>query len=61
MVAQLLGLRLRLLGNAFRRSPWQVFGLTLGLAYGVVTVVLVIGALVAARFAPDVADVHGVL
>jgi ABC-2 type transport system permease protein len=61
VVAQLLGLRLRLLGNAFRRSPWQVFGLVLGLAYGIVTVVLVLGALVAARLAPDVADVHGVL
>lgn len=49
------------MGNAFRRSPWQVFGLVLGLAYGVVTVVLVIGALVAARVAPVVADVHSVL
>jgi ABC-2 type transport system permease protein len=61
VVAQLLGLKLRLMGNAFRRSPWQVFGLVLGLAYGVVTVVLVIGALVAARVAPVVADVHSVL
>ncbi|MGH1522686.1 hypothetical protein ACRAWC_00770 [Leifsonia sp. L25] len=61
MVAQLLGLRLRLLGNAFRRSPWQVFGLVLALAYGIVTVVIVFGALSAARVAPDVADVHGVL
>ncbi len=34
MVAQLLGLKLRLLGNLFRRSPWQVFGLIVGLAYG---------------------------
>ncbi len=49
------------MGNAFRRSPWQIFGLTLGLAYGVVTVVLVIGALVAARLVPLVADVHSVL
>jgi ABC-2 type transport system permease protein len=49
------------MGNAFRRSPWQVFGLVLGVAYGVVTVVLVIGALVAARVAPVVADVHSVL
>lgn len=34
MVAQLLGLKLRLLGNMFRRSPWQVFGLIVGLLYG---------------------------
>lgn len=34
MVAQFLGLKLRLLGNSFRRSPWQVFGLLVGLSYG---------------------------
>lgn len=34
MVAQLLGLKLRLLGNVFRRSPWQVFGLGVALLYG---------------------------
>ncbi|MEO6942834.1 MAG: hypothetical protein ABI238_04940 [Terrimesophilobacter sp.] len=34
MVAQFLGLKLRLLGNLFRRSPWQVFGLIVGLLYG---------------------------
>lgn len=34
MVAQLLGLKLRLLGNMFRRSPWQIFGLIVGLLYG---------------------------
>lgn len=61
MVAQLLGLKLRLMGNAFRRSPWQVFGLVLGLVYGVVAVVLVIGALAAARLAPDERAVHSVL
>ncbi len=34
MVAQLLRLKLALLGNMFRRSPWQVFGLIVGLLYG---------------------------
>lgn len=49
------------MGNAFRRSPWQVFGLMLGLVYGAVTVVLVIGALISARLTPAVSDVHSVL
>ena len=35
MVAQFLRLKLRLLGNIFRRSPWQVVGISLGLIYGV--------------------------
>lgn len=34
MVAHLLGLKLRLLGNLFRRTPWQVFGIIVGLLYG---------------------------
>ena len=34
MVAQFLRLKLRLLGNIFRRSPWQVVGISLGLVYG---------------------------
>ncbi len=35
MVAQFLGLKLRLLGNLFRRSPWQVIGMAIALLYGV--------------------------
>ena len=34
MVAQLLRLKLRLLGNIFRRSAWQVVGIAVGLIYG---------------------------
>ena len=53
VVAQFLGLKLRLLGNAFRRSPWQVFGLVIGLLYGGFITVLVVGSLVAARVVDD--------
>lgn len=49
MVAQLLGLKLRLLGNMFRRSPWQVFGLAVGLLYGLGAAVAVMTGLVALR------------
>ncbi|WP_223360479.1 hypothetical protein [Leifsonia sp. ZF2019] len=61
MVAQFLGLKLRLMGNAFRRSPWQVFGLVLGVVYGGVITVLAVSALVAARLVTDVDAVHDVL
>ena len=50
MVAQILRLKLRLLANSFRRSPWQLLGLVLGLLYGFGTAVLVVGGLVALRF-----------
>ena len=51
MVAQFLGLKVRLLANLFRRSPWQVVGIVLGLLYGLgIALWLVIG-LVALRFA----------
>ena len=50
MVAQILRLKLRLLGNSFRRSPWQLLGLVLGLLYGFGTAILVVGGLVALRF-----------
>ena len=49
MVAQLLGLKLRLLGNLFRRSPWQVFGLVVGFAYGIGAAVVSVVALVGLR------------
>lgn len=61
MVAQFLRLKLRLMGNAFRRSPWQVFGLVVGLLYGAAVTVVIVGSLVAARFVEDVASVHSVL
>ncbi|MET4638251.1 hypothetical protein [Mycetocola sp. 2940] len=53
MVAQLLGLRLRLLANGFRRSVWQLLGIVLGTAAGVALVVLLGSGLIALRFAPD--------
>ncbi|MCU1543561.1 MAG: transporter permease [Microbacteriaceae bacterium] len=50
MVAQILRLKLRLLGNSFRRSPWQLLGLAIGLLYGFGTAVLVVGGLISLRF-----------
>lgn len=49
MVAQFLGLKLRLLGNLFRRSPWQVFGLVIGLMYGLGAAFAAVVGLVALR------------
>ncbi|MDQ1550920.1 MAG: type transport system permease protein [Actinomycetota bacterium] len=49
MVEQLLRLKLRLLGNAFRRSPWRVVGLVLGLASGLGIAIVAFTALVGAR------------
>ena len=49
MVAHLLRLRLRLLGNSFRRSPWQLLGMILGLVYGLGTALFVIAGLFALR------------
>lgn len=49
MVAQFLGLKLRLLGNLFRRSPWQVFGLVVGLLYGLGAAFTAMVALVGLR------------
>ena len=50
MVAQILRLKLRLLGNSFRRSSWQLVALALGLLYGLGTAILVVGGLFALRF-----------
>jgi ABC-2 type transport system permease protein len=61
VVAQFLGLKLRLMGNAFRRSPWQVFGLVVGLLYGVAITIVVVGVLVAARLIPDISSLHSTL
>ena len=54
MVAQFLRLKLRLLGNIFRRSPWQVVGISLGLVYGVGLAALLFMTLVGLRFVGDV-------
>ncbi|MDQ1579990.1 MAG: type transport system permease protein [Microbacteriaceae bacterium] len=61
MVAQFLGLKLRLMANTFRRSPWQVFGLVIGLLYGMFLAVFVVLALVGARFVGDVELIRNVL
>ncbi len=53
MVAQLLGLRLRLLANGFRRSIWQVIGIVFGTVAGLALILLIGSGLVALRFAPD--------
>ena len=50
MVAQFLRLKLRLLGNIFRRSPWQVVGIVLGLVYGVGLATILFLTLVGLRF-----------
>ncbi|WP_022893210.1 hypothetical protein [Agromyces subbeticus] len=54
MVAQFLRLKLRLLGNIFRRSPWQVVGIVIGLIYGLGLSALLFATLVGLRFVGDV-------
>jgi ABC-2 type transport system permease protein len=49
VVALVLRLRLALLANAFRRSPWQVLGLVAAGVYGILVTVLAIGALAGLR------------
>lgn len=51
MVARFLRLKLRLLGNTFKRSPWQLVALLIGLLYGIGLAGLVVLGLVALRFA----------
>jgi ABC-2 type transport system permease protein len=52
MVAQLLRLRLHLFVNHFRRSPWQVVGLVVGVIYGLGVAGVVCAVLIGLRFAP---------
>ncbi|HYI33392.1 MAG TPA: hypothetical protein VEX88_08030 [Glaciibacter sp.] len=54
MVAQFLRLKLRLLANLFRRSPWQVVGIVIGLLYGLAVAALFVAVLVGLRFVEDV-------
>ncbi|MET1044175.1 MAG: hypothetical protein ABWX59_08675 [Microbacteriaceae bacterium] len=49
MVAQFLRLKLRLLANSLKRSPWQVAGTLIGLLYGLGFAVVGFAALVALR------------
>ena len=50
MVAQILRLKLILLANSFRRTPWQVVGLILGLLYGIGTATFISASLIALRY-----------
>lgn len=61
MVAQFLRLKLRLLANIFRRSPWQVVGIVVGLIYGLGIAGLLFFALVALRFVDDVSVIRDAL
>jgi ABC-2 type transport system permease protein len=61
MVAQFLRLKLRLLGNIFRRSPWQVVGITVGLIYGLGAAVAVFALLAGLRTSDDVALIRDAL
>ncbi|NUU17083.1 hypothetical protein HP550_07450 [Cellulomonas humilata] len=45
MVAHLVRLKLTLLRNGLRRSPWQVVGLVVGAIYGLGALVLVVGSM----------------
>ncbi len=61
MVAQFLGLKLRILINGFRRSPWQIVGLVIGLFYGLAITLLVVVGLITARFVDDVSVVRTIV
>ncbi|MGX5695977.1 hypothetical protein ACWKWP_07250 [Agromyces soli] len=54
LTSQFVGLKLRLLANIFRRSPWQVVGIVIGLVYGLGLAALLFAALVGFRFVDDV-------
>jgi ABC-2 type transport system permease protein len=54
VVAQFLGLKLRLLANLFRRSPWQIVGVALGLLYGALVAAALMALLVSFRGVDDV-------
>ncbi len=56
MVAQFFRLKLRLLANTFKRSPWQIVGIVIALVYGVGAAGFAVLGLVGLRFAePEVA------
>lgn len=55
MVAQFLGLRLRLLSNLFRRGPGQIAGVVAGLVYALALTVALLVSLVGLRTVGDLA------
>lgn len=61
MVAQFFGLKLHLLANLFRRSPWQVAGIVVSLLYGLAIAAALVITLVGLRFVDDLAPVGSVL
>ncbi|MGR0219551.1 hypothetical protein [Agromyces sp. ZXT2-6] len=61
MAAQFLRLKLRLLRNIFRRSAWQVVGITVGLVYGLGAAVVVFALLAGLRASDDVELVRDAL
>jgi ABC-2 type transport system permease protein len=52
VVAHLLRLKLTLLRNGLRRSPWQLVGMVVGALYGLGLVLVAAGGLIALRFVP---------
>ena len=58
MAAQFLGLKLRLIANLFRRSPWQVVGIAVALVYGLAVAVGLVALLVGLRFVGEVVAVR---
>jgi ABC-2 type transport system permease protein len=60
VVEQLLRLKLRLLGNAFRRSPWRIVGMIIGLGSGLAMSIAVVVGLVGLRFEPASVAARGV-
>lgn len=61
MVAHFLGLKLRLMANTLRRSPWQAVGVLFGTLYGIFVAFLAIVALIVARTVDDVGLVRNVV
>lgn len=61
MVAQFLGLKLRLLAGSFRRTPWQIVGMVFAVFYGLLVTAVIIAALFGARLIADTATVRDVL
>jgi len=62
VVAHLVRLKLSLLRNGLRRSPWQVVGLAVAALYGLMAIVIVVGAMSAVSVqTPDIRGLVTVL
>ncbi|WP_028050915.1 hypothetical protein [Cellulomonas sp. URHD0024] len=59
MVAHLVRLKLTLLRNGLRRSPWQVVGLVVAALYGLFAIVIVVAAMAATSV--QVPDIRGLV